>query len=193
MADCPTPTDTNGRHCDGLCRTRPAGACLRSTPFAASALYRLVFEARVPGSGALNAGARPRPKHRRRCSDLYRLEDATPNDIIARLERYSGVGLREAFAIPDLDREIKWHAKLEAALVKAIDVTCHALVPTGTCDRAEDFAHTAILYISALPLFGHNRHLPVGVGVSARATVRSPLSCGERAVSNSSDTYFRPK
>ncbi|CAB3805612.1 DsbA family protein [Pararobbsia alpina] len=37
--------------------------------------------------------------------------DATPNDIIAKLERYSGVGLREAFAIPDLDREIKWHAK----------------------------------------------------------------------------------
>jgi hypothetical protein len=37
--------------------------------------------------------------------------DATPNDIIARLERYSGVKLAEAFAIPDLDREIKWHCK----------------------------------------------------------------------------------
>jgi hypothetical protein len=37
--------------------------------------------------------------------------DATPNDIIARLERYSGVALREAFAIPDLEREIKWHSK----------------------------------------------------------------------------------
>lgn len=37
--------------------------------------------------------------------------DATPNDIIARIEQYSGVALREAFDIPDLDREIKWHAK----------------------------------------------------------------------------------
>jgi hypothetical protein len=37
--------------------------------------------------------------------------DATPNDIIARIERYSGVRLAEAFAIPDLDREIKWHCK----------------------------------------------------------------------------------
>jgi hypothetical protein len=37
--------------------------------------------------------------------------DATPNDIIARIERYSGVKLAAAFAIPDLDREIKWHCK----------------------------------------------------------------------------------
>jgi protein-disulfide isomerase len=37
--------------------------------------------------------------------------DATPNDIIARIERYSGVKLAEAFAIPDLDREIKWHSR----------------------------------------------------------------------------------
>lgn len=37
--------------------------------------------------------------------------DATPNDIIARVEAYSGVRLAEAFAIPDLDREIKWHCK----------------------------------------------------------------------------------
>jgi hypothetical protein len=37
--------------------------------------------------------------------------DATPNDIIARIERYSGVALREAFAIPGLDSEVKWHAK----------------------------------------------------------------------------------
>ena len=36
---------------------------------------------------------------------------ATPNDIIARIESYSGVKLAEAFAIPDLDREIKWHCK----------------------------------------------------------------------------------
>jgi predicted DsbA family dithiol-disulfide isomerase len=37
--------------------------------------------------------------------------DATPNDIIRRIERYSGVKIAEAFAIPDLDREVKWHAK----------------------------------------------------------------------------------
>ncbi|MBV1835788.1 thioredoxin [Acetobacter estunensis] len=36
---------------------------------------------------------------------------ATPDDIIERLERYSGLTLKPAFAIPDLDREIKWHCK----------------------------------------------------------------------------------
>ncbi len=36
---------------------------------------------------------------------------ATPNDIIARIEHYSGVKVTDAFAIPDLDREIKWHCK----------------------------------------------------------------------------------
>jgi predicted DsbA family dithiol-disulfide isomerase len=37
--------------------------------------------------------------------------DATPNDIIARIDDYSGVKVAEAFAIPDLDREIKWRCK----------------------------------------------------------------------------------
>jgi hypothetical protein len=37
--------------------------------------------------------------------------EATPNQIIARLEGYSGIKLKEGFAIPDLDREIKWHCK----------------------------------------------------------------------------------
>lgn len=37
--------------------------------------------------------------------------DATPNQIIKRLEGYSGVALKAAFAIPDLDREIKWHCR----------------------------------------------------------------------------------
>lgn len=37
--------------------------------------------------------------------------DVTPNQIIERLEGYSGVKLKEAFAVPDLDREIKWHCK----------------------------------------------------------------------------------
>jgi len=36
---------------------------------------------------------------------------ATPNDIIARIEGYSGLKLADAFAIPNLDREIKWHCK----------------------------------------------------------------------------------
>ncbi|WP_029075049.1 DsbA family protein [Kaistia adipata] len=37
--------------------------------------------------------------------------DATPHQIIERLEGYSGVPLKAAFAIPGLDREIKWHCK----------------------------------------------------------------------------------
>ncbi len=37
--------------------------------------------------------------------------DATPNDIIRRIERYSSVNFAEAFAIPDLDREVKWHSR----------------------------------------------------------------------------------
>jgi protein-disulfide isomerase len=37
--------------------------------------------------------------------------DATPNDIIRRIEAYSGVQLAEAFACPTLDREIKFHCK----------------------------------------------------------------------------------
>jgi len=37
--------------------------------------------------------------------------DATPKDMIARLEAYSGMQLADAFATPDLDREIKWHCK----------------------------------------------------------------------------------
>ena len=37
--------------------------------------------------------------------------DATPHDVIARIERLSGLQVAEAFAIPDLDREIKWHCR----------------------------------------------------------------------------------
>jgi len=37
--------------------------------------------------------------------------DVTPRQLIQKLEAYSGVRLFEAFAIPDLDREVKWHAK----------------------------------------------------------------------------------
>ena len=37
--------------------------------------------------------------------------DVTPNQLITRLEGHSGIALRKAFAIPDLDREIKWHCR----------------------------------------------------------------------------------
>lgn len=37
--------------------------------------------------------------------------DATPQEIIARIERYSGVPLAAAFAEPELQKEIKWHAR----------------------------------------------------------------------------------
>jgi hypothetical protein len=37
--------------------------------------------------------------------------DATPREIITRLEAYSGVPLAEAFAIPTLDREVKFHCR----------------------------------------------------------------------------------
>jgi hypothetical protein len=37
--------------------------------------------------------------------------DATPNQIIARIEAYSGVKLAAAFALPMLDRAVKLHCK----------------------------------------------------------------------------------
>ena len=37
--------------------------------------------------------------------------DAAPKQIITRLENYCGLQLADAFAIPNLDREIKWHTK----------------------------------------------------------------------------------
>jgi hypothetical protein len=37
--------------------------------------------------------------------------DATPREIIARLEAYSGVQLAAAFAIPTLDKAFKWHCR----------------------------------------------------------------------------------
>ncbi|MCS2155893.1 thioredoxin [Scandinavium sp. H11S7] len=36
---------------------------------------------------------------------------ATPQDIIERLERYSGVNVSEPFALPELQTVIKWHCK----------------------------------------------------------------------------------
>lgn len=37
--------------------------------------------------------------------------DATPNQIIARIEGYTGLKLAEAFEFTELQAEIKWHAK----------------------------------------------------------------------------------
>lgn len=37
--------------------------------------------------------------------------NATPSQIVARIEAASGVAIAAPFAIPDLDREIKWHVK----------------------------------------------------------------------------------
>ncbi|SET30042.1 DsbA family protein [Kosakonia radicincitans] len=37
--------------------------------------------------------------------------DATPQQIIERIENYSGVKLADAFARPELQTEIKWHCK----------------------------------------------------------------------------------
>jgi predicted DsbA family dithiol-disulfide isomerase len=70
--------------------------------------------------------------------------DATPNDIIARIEGYSGVKLAEAFAIPDLDREIKWHCKyarqngIHVSPTFMIDGLVHADISSG--DAVADWA-----------------------------------------------------
>lgn len=37
--------------------------------------------------------------------------DTTPNEIIQRIESYSGLALAEAFAEPELQTEVKWHAR----------------------------------------------------------------------------------
>ncbi|MFT3690795.1 DsbA family protein [Paenirhodobacter sp.] len=37
--------------------------------------------------------------------------ETTPNQIIARIEGYTGLALAEAFTFPELEAEIKWHAK----------------------------------------------------------------------------------
>ena len=61
--------------------------------------------------------------------------NAPPNDIIVRIEGYSGVNLAAAFAIPDLDREIKWHCKY--ARQNGIHVWT-ALWVQGQCCRIGD-------------------------------------------------------
>ena len=71
--------------------TLPAGKAAAKAVMAAVAAHREEFEFERHAGGP-NMGA-------------------TPNDIIARIEAYSGLTLAGAFAIPDLDREIKWHCK----------------------------------------------------------------------------------
>ena len=63
--------------------------------------------------------------------------DATPNDIIARIEGYSGVKVAAAFAIPDLDKEVKWHCKyarqngIHVSPTFMIDGLVHAEISSG--------------------------------------------------------------
>jgi hypothetical protein len=70
--------------------------------------------------------------------------DATPNQVIARLESYSGIPLAAAFAIPDLDREIKWHCKyarqngIHVSPTFMIDGLVHPDMGSG--DAVEDWA-----------------------------------------------------
>ena len=70
--------------------------------------------------------------------------DATPNDIIRRIEAYSGVPLAEAFAIPTLDRAIKLHCKyarqngIHVSPTFMIDGLVHADISSG--DSITDWA-----------------------------------------------------
>ena len=70
--------------------------------------------------------------------------DASPHDIIARIEGYSGVKVAEAFGIPDLDREIKWHCKfarqngIHVSPTFMIDGLVHPEISSG--DAVADWA-----------------------------------------------------
>ncbi len=70
--------------------------------------------------------------------------DVSPNAIIARIEAYSGIRLAEAFAIPDLDREIKWHCRyarqngIHVSPTFMIDGMVHADIGSG--DAVADWA-----------------------------------------------------
>ncbi len=69
---------------------------------------------------------------------------ATPDDIIARIEAYSGLKLAAAFAIPNLDREIKWHCKyarqngIHVSPTFMIDGMVRAEISSG--DKVSDWA-----------------------------------------------------
>ena len=69
---------------------------------------------------------------------------ATPDDIIARIEGYSGLKLAAAFAIPNLDREIKWHCRyarqngIHVSPTFMIDGMVRAEISSG--DKVSDWA-----------------------------------------------------
>ncbi|HET9068494.1 MAG TPA: hypothetical protein VFN28_07595 [Amaricoccus sp.] len=70
--------------------------------------------------------------------------DATPNQILARMEAYSGVPLADAFALPGLERETVWHCKY--ARQNGIHVTPTFMIDglvapgLGSADSIEDWA-----------------------------------------------------
>src|SRR5215467_7324180 len=79
-------------------------------PFSARAFAKLDATLAGAGSDKVSIAARREEfEFTKHCSGPNM--DATPKDIIARLEDYSGLQLADAFAIPNLDREIKWHTK----------------------------------------------------------------------------------
>lgn len=75
--------------------------------------------------------------------------NATPKDIITRLEGYSGIQLREAFALTDLDREMKWHSKyarqncIHVSPTLMIDGLVQANMSSG--DAASDWASRLLI------------------------------------------------
>ena len=65
-----------------------------------------------PGRRVARHGSRGRASRRIRIRQaLHPNRTATPNDIIARIERYSGINVSAAFDIPDLDKAIKWQCR----------------------------------------------------------------------------------
>jgi hypothetical protein len=95
-------------HSSTLCRGRRQGGLRR---LGGAANTRGLQGGKEAAKTVMMAVARHREEFEftRHCSGPNM--DATPRDIIARLEGYSGLPLADAFAIPDLDREIKWHCK----------------------------------------------------------------------------------
>jgi hypothetical protein len=77
--------------CAAAASTLPEGKAAAKAVLAAVAAHREEFEFEHHATGANR--------------------DATPNDIIRRIEGYSGLKLMDAFAIPDLDKVTKWHAR----------------------------------------------------------------------------------
>lgn len=73
---------------------------------------------------------------------------ATPNDIIQRIERYSGLQLAEAFAVPELQAAIKWQARY--ARQNGIHVTPTFMV-NGLVQPGMSSGDTVEQWMSQLP------------------------------------------